>query len=323
MVNYKNFLKTITIIFLSFIIGILFCELILRIKHHYIVNYNIEMWKYAKKLKVKVENKKINHVHIKNKSAILQKTEIKINNFGQRDINYDQSFLKNYDRSFLILGSSVAMGWGVDYQKVFTNRLNQRFAQDNKKWIFINGGVGNYNTERYINNYFENWKERKFSDIIIHFFVNDTEIIKSTKTNFFFNNFHLGVVVWKLINSYASVFNPENIENYYRDRYEDDYSGYQIALKELKRLSAHCKEEKIRCHIILMPDIHKLNPYRLSFINKKIKKVALDLDFEFFDLLNTFEGIDEKKVWNRHGDPHPNGYANLLMSNDIFDYLTK
>ena len=142
MVNYKNSLKTITIIFLSFFIGILFCELILRVKHHYIVNYDIEMWKYAKKLKVKVENKKINHVHVKNKSAILQKTEIKINNFGQRDINYDRSFLKNYDRSFLILGSSVAMGWGVDYQKVFTSRLNQRFAKDNKKWIIINGGLG-------------------------------------------------------------------------------------------------------------------------------------------------------------------------------------
>ena len=72
-----------------------------------------------------------------------------------------------------------------------------------------------------------------------------------------------------------------------------------------------------------MPDIHKLNPYRLGFINEKIKKVALDLDFEFFDLLDTFEGIDEKKVWNRYGDPHPNGYANLLMSNDIYDYLNR
>ena len=59
MVNYKNFLKTITIIFLSFFIGILFCELILRVKHHYIVNYDIEMWKYAKKLKLKLKTKKL------------------------------------------------------------------------------------------------------------------------------------------------------------------------------------------------------------------------------------------------------------------------
>ena len=86
-------------------------------------------------------------------------------------------------------------------------------------------------------------EESKFSDIIIHFLLMILKSLNQQK-QFFLNNFHLGVVVWKLINSYASVFNPENIENYYRDRYEDDYPGYQIALKELKRLSAHCKKEK-------------------------------------------------------------------------------
>ena len=135
-----------------------------------IVDENGKNLKRAKELKTKVNNKKINHVHIKNKSAILQNTEIKINNFGQRDIQYDNSKLSEYDRSFLIIGSSVAMGWGVEHEKVFSNRLNKKSFQNKKKWIFINGGVGNYNTQRYVNNYFENWKELDFTDIIIHFF---------------------------------------------------------------------------------------------------------------------------------------------------------
>ena len=45
-----------------------------------------------------------------------------------------------------------------------------------------------------------------------------------------------------------------------------------------------------------MPDIHKLNPYKLNFINKKIKKLASDLDYNFFDLTGTFEGRDEKNL---------------------------
>ena len=49
--------------------------------------------------------------------------------------------------------------------------------------------MGNYNAERYINNYFENWEKLNFSDIIIHFFVNDTEVIEPAKVNFFTNNF--------------------------------------------------------------------------------------------------------------------------------------
>ena len=247
----KTISKSILLILTSLLIGILFCELILRVKHNYVINYDIEMWKYAKKLKQKVPNEKINHIHINNKSALLQKTEIKINNLGQRDINYDNSILKNFDRSFLILGSSVALGWGVDKEKIFSSILNNKAIEDNKKWIFINGGVGNYNTERYINNYLENWKSLEFTDLIIHFFVNDTELIQSAKTNFFTENLHLGVVLWKLINSYVSAFNPENITEYYKKRYEDDYKGFIIAKNELNKLSLHCKKNKINCHIIL------------------------------------------------------------------------
>ena len=71
------------------------------------------------------------------------------------------------------------MGWGIEHDKVFSNRLNKKSLQNNKKWIFINGGVGNYNTQRYVNNYFENWKELEFTDIIIHFFV--SFLTKSSK----------------------------------------------------------------------------------------------------------------------------------------------
>ena len=323
MLHIKKLLRSTLIVSISLLVGLLICETILRIKHKFIINYDIEMWKYAKELKTKVKNKKINHIHIKNKSAILQNTEIKINKYGQRDIDYDNSTLSNFDRSFLIIGSSVAMGWGVESDKVFSNRLNKKSLKNNKNWIFINGGVGNYNTERYVNNYFENWKELEFTDIIIHFFVNDTEIIKPSKVSFFTNHFHLGVIVWKLLNSYVSAFNPEKVEKYYLDRYEENYEGFIIAKKELLKLSEHCKKNSINCHIILMPDIHKLNPYKLNFINQKMQKTAAKLEFQFHDLLSIFEGKDEKKVWNKYGDPHPNDYANSLMSENIFLYLNK
>ena len=215
------------------------------------------------------------------------------------------------------------MGWGVDQKNVFTNKLNEKAKINKNKWIFINGGVGNYNTERYINNYFENWSGLQFTDIIVHFFVNDTEIIKPSKVNFFTNNSHLGVVVWKLINSYVSAFNPENIEDYYKKRYQDDYEGFKITKRELKKLSKHCKINSLNCHIILMPDIHKLNPYRLSFINEKIKKTSQELNFKFHDLLDLFEGKNEKSLWNNYGDPHPNDYAHMLMGDEIYNYLNK
>ncbi len=319
----RNTLKSVLLIFISLLIGIIFCELILRVKHRYVINYDIEMWKYAKELKQKISDNKINHIHVKNKSAELQKTEIRINNHGQRDINYNNAYLKQYDRRFLVLGSSVALGWGVEKEKTFTNVMNNKAIEDKKKWFFVNGGVGNYNTERYINNYFMNWQNLEFTDIIIHFFVNDSELIQSAKTNFFTENLHLGVVLWKLVNSYVSAFNPENITEYYKKRYEDSYEGYIITKKELKKLSVHCQKKQLNCHIVLMPDLHKLQPYKLNFINKKIESISNELKFSYFDLLNTFNEIEVQKLWNKYNDPHPNDYAHNLMGNAVYSFLNK
>ncbi len=323
MLKLRNFLKTFIIVLFSTLIGILFCELILRIKHHYVIDYDVEMWKYAKKLKVKVENEKINHVHIKNKSSKLQNVVITTNNHGQRGVNYNNKILEKFEKRFLILGSSITLGWGVENEKTFVSHLNNSSKEIGNNWIFVNGGVGNYNTERYINNYFENWSKLSFTDIVVHFFVNDTEIIKETKSNFLLTHTHLGVVAWKLINSYISNFESQNLKNYYKERYNDEYPGFKVTKKELTRLKNHCNEKKINCYIVLMPDIHKLNPYELTFINEKIKNLSSELNFPYLDLLPSFEKMDEKKVWNKYNDPHPNEYGHQIIGKAIFKFLNK
>ena len=99
---------------------------------------------------------------------------ISTNSNGQRDREINNNILENYERKFLIIGSSIALGWGVDQSKTFSSKLNDLSKENDKNWIFINGGIGNYNTERYVNNYFENWIDLEVTDIIINFFVNDT-----------------------------------------------------------------------------------------------------------------------------------------------------
>ena len=281
------------------------------------------MGKYAKTLKVKVPNKKINHIHKKNGSAVLQKVLITTNNKGQRNKEINNKILNDYDRKFLVIGSSIALGWGVEQSKTFSSRLNDISKENNKNWIFINGGVGNYNTERYINNYFENWIDLEITDIIINFFVNDTEVLTSKKTNFLVKHSHFAVVVWKLINSYKSSLNKENLVNYYKKLYEDDFVGFQKAQENLITLNNHCKIKKINCYLINMPDIHQLRPYKLKFINKKMNNFAESINLEYFDLLNTLQSIDEKKIWNKYNDPHPNQYAHNLIAISIFKNLNK
>ena len=51
-------------------------------------NYDIEMWRYSKELKIKTKD--IGHVHQKNKFAILQNVEINLNSDGMRSYEKDK-----------------------------------------------------------------------------------------------------------------------------------------------------------------------------------------------------------------------------------------
>ena len=323
MSKFKEYSYLIISILFSTIIALVFCEIVLRVKHHFIPQYDIEMGKYAQALKIKVSNEKINHIHKKNKSAVLQKVLISTNSYGQRNKEINNNILKNYERKFLIIGSSVTLGWGVEQSKTFSAKLNDISKENNKNWIFINGGIGNYNAERYVNNYFENWIDLEVTDIIINFFVNDTEVLENNEVNFLVKYSHFAVVLWKLINSYKPNLGNDNLVNYYEKLYEDDFIGYQKTKENLIKLNDHCKIKMINCYLVNMPDIHQLKPYKLKFINEKISSFAKKIDLRYFDLLNTLQTEDEKKFWNKYNDPHPNQYAHSLIAITIFENLNK
>ena len=322
MIN-KDRLNSILLVFISIIFTFLLCEIILRIKHSLIPNYDIEMWRYAKELKISVDDKTISHIHRPNASSILQNVEITTNSYGQRDIQYDNNLLKKHSRRFLIIGSSIPLGWGVKKEETYSSLLNLKSQKNKKNWIFINGGVGNYNFERYSNNYLKNWSNLNFTDIIISYFVNDAEILEYKKTNFFIKHTHLGVVSWKLFNSFKSSLKKENLDQYYKKIYEDEFKGFILLKKELIKLNNYCRNNNIKCHLINMPDIHQLNPYKLKFINNKMYKLTEEVNMKYLDLLPIFENLDEKLLWNKYKDPHPNSYAHKLISDKIFQYLDK
>ena len=88
----------------------------------------------------------------------------------------------------MLIGSSITFGWGVEEKNVLSSVLQRNASKDGKIWVVYNGGVGNYNTQRYVNNYIENWSDIKIDDLIVQYFVNDTEILEKEfdrKINFF------------------------------------------------------------------------------------------------------------------------------------------
>lgn len=321
MSDMINLIKNFLIILISSIVILVLCELFLRAKHYIIPNYDIEMWKYSKLLKSKSKNPTIGHIHVPNKKAILQKKEIRINNIGQRGKDLDINKLDIYDRKIMFIGSSMLLGWGVEEEKIFTSIIKKKAEIDNRKWLVMNGGIGNYNTTRYVENYLENWSEIEIDDLIVAYFINDTEILKQQNPNFFEKHTHIGVLIWKFINSQKNLLKNENVIDYYKNIYEDDFEGFNIAKNELKKLNFHCVIKNIKCRIILIPHVLNIKPYQFKFINEKIINFSKNNDIEYYDLLHDLQKYENTKLMNDYNDRHINAFSHNVIGERLYEIL--
>ena len=139
--------KKLLLLFVSLIITILVAEFLLRITYPLYANYNTEMGRYAKEIKV-IRNEQY-FEHHSNKTGGYYGVEIKTNSVGWRE-DRDYSLEKPHGvKRIIVLGDSITLGWGVElnqtYPKIFEQLLNNDPSL-RYRYEVINTGVGNYNT---------------------------------------------------------------------------------------------------------------------------------------------------------------------------------
>ena len=106
------------------------------------MNFEIEMWKYAGKLKTVSNNIEIGHEHVPGSSAFLMGSDVSINSQKLRDREF--SFKKPDGMTrILMLGDSLTFGWGVNIEdttsKILEKSLGQQLGKNNVE--VINAGV--------------------------------------------------------------------------------------------------------------------------------------------------------------------------------------
>ena len=69
-----------------------------------------------------------------------------------------------------------------------------------------------------------------------------------------------------------------------------------------------------------MPDIHQLKPYKLKFINVKIKKLADEIGFKFYDLLKVFVEL-MKRICGMTITILIRTLAHELIAKNIYDFF--
>ena len=306
-----------------FIISTSFCivsaEFFLRIKNSNMNNYDVEMWKYSKKLKKRDKNTILDFDHIKNKKAILQKVEIRLNNRGFRGPNTE--ITNDKERRILFLGSSITLGWGVKENQTTTSQLKKMLEKNGEYVDVINGGIGNYNLYRSVNRFLLKHTDLETTDIVVHYFIRDAENLNNTKDNFLLKNSQLALTLWIAKNRIFQKSGIDSLANHYELIYGNNSRGLVKMKESLKKLSAYAKSKKIKLYLAMIPDIQSLEDYKFYEIHDLMKTLAEEYNYKFIDTLPNLVGLSQKEIYSMPGDPHPNALGHRLMAEKIFENI--
>jgi lysophospholipase L1-like esterase len=304
------------LVIISVGLALLAAEVTLRLKNSSMTNYDIEMWRYAKELKTSSPDPALDFDHLHSRSAILQNVEIRLNNEGLRGGAIRP--LEPGGRRILLLGGSITLGWGVAEDETLAAQLEKRLSAAGEKVQVLNGGVGNYNAERYVSRFFKELTDVQPTDIVVHYFLRDAEALPPGGGNWFLRHSELAVTLWIAFHRLFDRHGEQSLVAHYRAVYEPDAQGFSVMRQKLARLADYARQHSIRIYLAMVPDVHNLIDYKFAFVHKIMKEVAERDGYKYIDLLPALQGRPPQELWAMPGDPHPNALGHRLMAEAIY-----
>jgi lysophospholipase L1-like esterase len=304
---------------ITLVLCLLAAEAFLRVKNSAMTNYDIEMWRYANELKQKSDDPHIDFDHRRSQSALLQNTDIRLNSFGLR--GPEVTPLQAGQRRILFLGGSITLGWGVAEKDTLEARLERMLNEGGNAAQVLNGGVGNYNAERYVSRFFKELTPLKPTDIVVHYFLRDAEELPPGGGNILLRHSELAVTLWIAYHRLFDRHGEASLVEHYRSVYDPSAPGFTVMQSELRGLADYAQQNNVRIYLAMTPDVHNLVDYKFGFVHDIMRKIAEADGYVYIDLLPAMLGHPPEQLWAMPGDPHPNAFGHKLMADAIFPVL--
>jgi lysophospholipase L1-like esterase len=294
-------------------------EALLRVKNSSMTNYDIEMWRYSNELKRRSDDPALDFDHVKSKTATLEGVDFRLNSWGLR--GPEPRPISAGDRCVLFLGGSITLGWGVAEASTVEARLEDMLAAEGEAVQVLNGGVGNYNAERYVSRFFKELLALGPTDIVVHYFLRDAETLPLGGGNVLLRHSELAVTLWIAYHRLLDRAGEQSLVDHYRAVYAPDAPGFLTAQHKLQELADYAKRKNIRLYLAMVPDVHNLENYPFGFVHEIMHNVAEADGYTYVDLLPAMRGHPAEELWAMPGDPHPSALGHELMARALYPVL--
>ena len=287
------------------------------------MQFDLEMWKYARDVKQISADPLLGHEHAPNRRAVLMGVDFQTNSKKLRDWEY------SYERRpetlrILMLGDSLTVGWGVPIEQTFSKRIEKLFANDGIEAEVINTGVGNYNTIQEVEYFLTEGVKYRPDIVVLNFFVNDAEpVLKHEPPSILARVYYACIFVLGRVDALARKFlNKKDWSEYYLGLYEGGNSeGWLNAKHSIGKLASYCRSNGIALVITNLPELHDVKHYRFEQISNLVRDAATQYGTQYVDILSHLQKEESSALWVTPGDPHPNGRANDLISQGVYPTL--
>jgi lysophospholipase L1-like esterase len=289
------------------------------------MQFDLEMWKYAKAVKVVDPDPLIGHRHGPNRKALLMGVMVETNSQGLRDREY--SFEKPAGvLRVVMLGDSFTEGWGVPEPDTFVRRVERLYADHGIKAEVINTGVGNWNTIQEVEFFMTDAYRYNPDIVVLNYAFNDAEPVPHDRPPSFLMRYCYSCVfmLGRFDALRRMIFGGQDWMDYYLGLFGDGTTkGWLDSKAAIKRLADYCREHKIKLLIANYPELHDVQNYRLQRITDLVQGAAVEYGASFVDLLPYVHDQQSSKLWVTPPDPHPNAYADKFFAQGLYEALEK
>jgi lysophospholipase L1-like esterase len=287
------------------------------------MQFDLEMWKYARDVKVVSDNPRIAHQHGPNRQARLMGVEVRTNSRGLRDREF--AFERTPGtRRIVMLGDSLTEGWGVPFEQTFSKRIERLYADRRTPVEVINTGVGNWNTVQEVEFFLTEAHQYQPDVVVLNYFVNDAEPVPHSRPpNFVTRRCYSCVfVLGRLDSLLRQLANRQDWSSYYLGLYDDGRSEGWLAAKDaIGRLAGYSKQRGVKLLVASLPELHDVKQYPFTRVTELVRQAAAENGVPFVDLLPSVKDQESSALWVTAPDPHPNGYANQFLAAGLFEAL--
>jgi hypothetical protein len=283
------------------------------------MQFDLEMWRYARSIKRQSANPAIGHEHTPNTRAHLMGADVVISSQGLRDREFPLVPPPGR-RRILMLGDSLAFGWGVPGDRTYSKRLEEKLRQAGHDAEVINTGVGNYNTEMQVAYFLE--RGRKFNPhyVVLNYFINDAEPTPRYATSVLARHSRAYVYLASRVDAALRRFSmagKADWRGYYASLY-DSPEGLARVGAAIERLARYCRSHGIGLYIANYPELRNPRDYPFPQVDAAIERIAAATRVPYFPMLPAVRELEPASLWVTPPDPHPSVRAHEVFAGELF-----